>query len=267
MPVFNRLFNILKKTRSKFSKTLSTLMKKGVNEEVLEDFEEQLLETDMGFQTVEEILDVIRKNKSQNPLIDIKEYLLSVIQKEEKSEEINKPEIIMIVGVNGTGKTTSAAKLAHKYKKSGKNVMLIAADTYRAAAIQQLQIWSNRIDCKLICNEKTSEPSAVLFDGLQSAQANSNDVVIVDTAGRLHNSESLMLELKKMYRLIHTRFSNFNVNTLITLDANLGQNSVVQAKEFNKHCDLDGAILTKLDGTAKGGILFPLYLETNISVK
>ena len=268
MPVFNRLFNILKKTRSNFSKTLSRLVKKGVNEEVLEDFEEQLLETDMGFQTVEEILDVIRKNKSQNPLIDIKEYLLSVIQKEEEeSEETTKPEIIMIVGVNGTGKTTSAAKLAHKYKKSGKNVMLIAADTYRAAAVQQLQIWSNLIDCKLICNEKTSEPSAVLFDGLRSAQANNNDVIIVDTAGRLHNSESLMLELKKMYRLIHTRFSDFNVNTLITLDANLGQNSLVQAKEFNKHCDLDGAILTKLDGTAKGGILFPLYLETNISIK
>ena len=267
MPVFNRLYNILKKTRSNFSKTLSTLMKKGVNEEVLEDFEEQLLETDMGFQTVEEILDVIRKNKSQNPLIDIKEYLLSIIQKEEESEETNKPEIIMIVGVNGTGKTTSAAKLAHKYKKSGKNVMLIAADTYRAAAVQQLQIWSKRIDCKLICNEKTSEPSAVLFDGLRSAQANNNDVVIVDTAGRIHNSESLMLELKKMYRLTHTRFSDFNVNTLITLDANLGQNSLVQAKEFNKHCDLDGAILTKLDGTAKGGILFPLYLETNIPVK
>jgi len=267
MHVFNKLFKILKKTRSNFSKTLSTLIKKGINEEVLEDFEEQLLETDMGFQTVEEVLDVIRKNKSQNPLNDIKEYLLSVIQKEEEFEEKNKPKIIMIVGVNGTGKTTSAAKLASKYKKSGKNVMLIAADTYRAAAVQQLQIWSNRIDCKLICNEKTSEPSAVLFDGLRSAQANNNDVVIVDTAGRLHNSESLMLELKKMYRLIDTRFSDFNVNTLITLDANLGQNSLVQAKEFNKHCNLDGAILTKLDGTAKGGILFPLYLETNIPVK
>ena len=143
--MFNKLFKILKKTRSNFSKTLSTLIKKGINEEVLEDFEEQLLETDMGFQTVEEVLEVIRKNKSQNPLNDIKEYLLSVIQKEEEFEETNKPKIIMIVGVNGTGKTTSAAKLASKYKKSGKNVMLIAADTYRAAAVQQLQIWSNRI--------------------------------------------------------------------------------------------------------------------------
>ena len=173
----------------------------------------------------------------------------------------------MMVGVNGTGKTTSAAKLARIYRDQGKRVLLIAADTYRAAAIDQLKVWSKRADVRLVCNEKTKEPSAILFDGLTSARSSECEIVIVDTAGRLHTYENLMNELEKMHRIIENRFSEFVVKNLITIDSLLGQNSIVQAKEFNRHVPLDGAILTKLDGTAKGGIVFPLYKDLGIPVQ
>ena len=173
----------------------------------------------------------------------------------------------MMVGVNGTGKTTSAAKLARIYRDQGKRVLLIAADTYRAAAIDQIKVWSKRADVRLVCNEKTKEPSAILFDGLTSARSSECEIVIVDTAGRLHTYENLMSELEKMHRIIENRFSEFFVKNLITIDSLLGQNSIVQAKEFNRHVPLDGAILTKLDGTAKGGIVFPLYKDLGIPVQ
>ena len=267
MHMLNKLFNALKKTRNKFTYTFNHLLKKGVSQEVLEDLEEQLLETDMGFDTVENVLDVIRNNNSKNTILDVKNYLYSIIPKNEQSNSSSKAKIIMLIGINGAGKTTSAAKIAYKYKELGKKVLLIACDTYRAAAIEQLKVWSERIKCKMIYNENTSEPSSVLFDGLQSASSNNFDIVIVDTAGRLHTSDNLMKELKKMYKIIEKRFTEFNINTLITLDAGLGQNSLIQAKEFNRYCEIDGAILTKLDGTAKGGILFPLFMETGIPVK
>ena len=172
-----------------------------------------------------------------------------------------------MVGVNGTGKTTSSAKLAKYYKSQGKKVLMIAADTYRAAAIDQLKIWSSRLDVEIIYNESSNQPSAVLFDGLTAAKSQSSDIVIVDTAGRLHTSKNLMSELEKMFRLSQKNFSSFNINSLITLDASLGQNSLIQAKDFASKVQLDGAILTKMDGTAKGGIIFPLYSESNIAVK
>lgn len=265
--MLNQIFNALKKTRNKFSNTFYKLIRKGVSTEILEDLEEQLLETDMGFETVDNILSVIKNDRSNDIVFSVKNYLNSIINQKKQLNKSSKAKIIMLVGVNGAGKTTSAAKIAYRYKKIGKKVLLIACDTYRAAAIDQLKIWSERIDCKMIYNKNTSEPSSVLFDGLQSALTNNFDIVIVDTAGRLHTSENLMHELKKMYTLIQKRFSEFNVNTLITLDASLGQNSLVQAKEFRRFCEIDGAILTKLDGTAKGGILFPLFIETGISIK
>lgn len=267
MPMLNKLFNALKKTRNKFTYTFNNLLKKGVSEDVLEDLEEQLLETDMGYDTVENVIEVIRSNNSNDIILDVKNYLSSIIRKKEEIKDTSKAKIIMLIGINGAGKTTSAAKIAYKYKELGKKVLLIACDTYRAAAIDQLRVWSKRINCKLIYNINTSEPSSVLFDGLQSASSNNFDIVIVDTAGRLHTSDNLMQELKKMYKLIEKRFTEFNINTLITLDAGLGQNSLIQAKEFNNYCKIDGAILTKLDGTAKGGILFPLFIETGIPIK
>jgi len=149
----------------------------------------------------------------------------------------------------------------------GQTVTLIAADTYRAAAVDQLKIWGNRVGCNLVCNEKTAEPTSVLFDGLESARANKSDVVIVDTAGRLHTYSNLMAELAKMYRVVENRFPEFTLRSLIVMDASLGQNSIIQAKEFGKHVKLDGAILTKLDGTARGGIVFPLFQELGIPVE
>ena len=267
MLVLNKLFNVLKKTRSRFTDTFNKLINKGFSEELLEDLEEQLLETDMGFKTSQSIIDVIKNNNSNDKILVVKNHLHSIIQEDEKIEESGKSEVIMIVGVNGSGKTTSAAKIAFKYKELGKKVLLIACDTYRAAAIEQLKVWSERINCKMVYNAKSSDPSSVLFDGLKSASSNNFDIVIVDTAGRLHTSDNLMFELKKMYNLIGKRFPEFSVSTLITLDASLGQNSLSQAKEFNKYCEINGAILTKLDGTAKGGVLFPLFIETGIPVK
>ena len=173
----------------------------------------------------------------------------------------------MVVGVNGTGKTTTVAKLAKLYKDMGNSVTLIAADTYRAAAVEQLRIWSNRAGVELVCNEDAKEPSAVLFDGLKSAKSDDSDVVIVDTAGRLHTYKNLMGELEKMHRISRDRFPEFFIKNIITIDSLLGQNSIVQAKEFNSHVPLDGAILTKLDGTAKGGIIFSLYKELGIPVQ
>jgi fused signal recognition particle receptor len=175
--------------------------------------------------------------------------------------------VIMVVGVNGTGKTTSAAKLAKLYKDLGNDVTLVAADTYRAAAVEQLRIWSNRANTRLVCNEKATEPSAVLFDGLTSALSNNSDIVIVDTAGRLHTYDNLMSELEKMHRISTKRFPQFIVKNIITIDSLLGQNSIVQAEQFNNHVPLDGAILTKLDGTAKGGIVFSLYKKLKIPVQ
>ena len=194
-----------------------------------------------------------------DPNNDNDEYLLSQLTEKFTPSHYDSPVVIMMVGVNGTGKTTSAAKLARLYRDLGKDVLLIAADTYRAAAIDQLRVWSNRADVRLISNEQTKEPSAVLFDGLVSAKSAGSDIIIVDTAGRLHTYDNLMRELEKMHRILDDRFPEFLVKNLITIDSLLGQNSLVQAKEFNSRVPLDGAILTKLDGTAKGGIIFPLY--------
>jgi fused signal recognition particle receptor len=173
----------------------------------------------------------------------------------------------MVVGVNGTGKTTTAAKLASYYKKLGNNILMVAADTYRAAAIDQLKIWANRIDVDLVYNEKSKQPSSILFDGITAAKSKKIDVVIVDTAGRLHTNKNLMDELEKMYRMAELKFAEFTLSTLITLDASLGLNSLVQAREFLKIIQIDGAIMTKMDGSAKGGIIFPLYQDLGLAVR
>ncbi|MBH10132.1 MAG: signal recognition particle-docking protein FtsY [Candidatus Marinimicrobia bacterium] len=179
----------------------------------------------------------------------------------------HEPTVVLMVGVNGAGKTTSAAKIASFYRSMQQKVMLVGADTYRAAAVDQLKIWASRAGCDLVCNDQTNEPGSVLFDGLQSALSKDMDLVIVDTAGRLHTYDHLMAELEKMFQVIKKRFPMFKVHNLIAIDASLGQNSIIQAQEFNKHISLEGAVLTKLDGTARGGIVFSLYKQLNIPVK
>ena len=269
MKLVGKLFKALERTREKISDAFDSVRKQKVSIESLDELEEILILADLGFKNVENILDVVKKNKEDNFISSVENYLISILPKNQNDKDYNStPNVIFMVGVNGTGKTTSSAKLAKYYKSQGKKVLMIAADTYRAAAIDQLKIWSSRLDVEIIYNESSNQPSAVLFDGLTAAKSQGSDiVVIVDTAGRLHTSKNLMSELEKMYRLSQKNFSSFNINSLITLDASLGQNSLIQAKDFASKVELDGAILTKMDGTAKGGIIFPLYSELNIEVK
>jgi len=265
--MLSKLFNALENTRTSINKAFKKLKSENLLEEDIEGFEEQLLLADIGYDTVDGIINILRKLNKEDYIDRIREYLVNELPKKYTIENFESPVVIMMVGVNGTGKTTSSAKLAKIYKEQGKKVLLIAADTYRAAAIEQLEIWSNRAGVRLVYNNQTKEPSAVLFDGLNSARSNNYEVVIVDTAGRLHTYDNLMAELEKMYRIIDNRFPEFLVKNLITIDSLLGQNSVVQAKQFNKHIPIDGAVLTKFDGTAKGGIIFPLYKQLGVSVK
>ena len=264
---FTNLFNALSRTRKAMQSAINNVLGKQVKEETIDEFESQLITADLGVQTVDEIMSIFKKEKQEDFLLSLKTYLLSELNhSDDFLSKIDLPAVILVVGVNGTGKTTTSAKLAHYYKQSGYDPMLVAADTYRAAAIEQLKLWSNRLNIRFIANEKTKDPSAVLYDGLQSAQSSKTDIVIVDTAGRLHTHTDLMEELSKMERVVKTKFSSFTLRSLLTIDATIGQNSLQQAKEFQEHIQIDGAVLTKMDGTAKGGIVFPLYQQTGVSV-
>ena len=265
--MLSKLFSALESTRTSIMHAFKNLSADKISDNAIEGVQEQLLLADIGLATVDSIIDILRKFSGDNYSNKIRAYLLTQLPEKYLAIHDQLPIVFMMVGVNGTGKTTSAAKLARAYREQGKKVLLIAADTYRAAALDQLKIWSKRADVRLVCNEKTKEPSAVLFDGLMVAKSSASEIIIVDTAGRLHTYDNLMRELEKMHRIITNRFPEFLVKNLITIDALLGQNSLVQAKEFNRHVPLDGAILTKLDGTAKGGIIFPLYNELNIPVR
>ena len=262
-----KIFQALSQTREKVAKAFKILSKNKVSSDSIDELEQLLLSADMGFETVELILNVVKNNKDEDFFAKVQEYLISILPAVDKDLTIlNKPTTIMVVGVNGTGKTTTAAKLAKFYKDQNKEVLMIAADTYRAAAIDQLKLWSNRIDVNIIYNDKSKQPSSVLFDGLNAAKSNKVEIVIVDTAGRLHTYKNLMQELEKMYYLAKNKFPEYKVSALMTLDASFGQNSLIQVEEFLKTIVINSAILTKMDGTAKGGIVFPLYKNLNIPV-
>ena len=268
MPFIGNIFQALSKTRKKVANAFDNIVRGSVTADSLEELEEILFSTDMGFETVQAILDVVEKHQNEGFLSEVEDHLISMLPHNEENYLIsNKPVVVMLVGVNGTGKTTTAAKLSRYYKNQGKNILLIAADTYRAAAIDQLKVWANRLDVDLKYNDQSNKPSSVLFDGLKAAKANHSDFVIVDTAGRLHTDRNLMSELEKMHRLVKTKFSEFELFSLVTLDATLGLNSLNQAKEFIKSADIEGAIMTKMDGSAKGGIIFPIYKELGLPVR
>jgi|TARA_Y100000310_G_scaffold61760_1_gene57001 fused signal recognition particle receptor len=260
-----KLFNALRRSRDRVSNAFQQLVKEKVSPQSLEQLEETLLASDLGLSTVEDILDIVKKHSHENFLNEVADYMQQSLD-QEKQLEIQTPSVMLVVGVNGTGKTTTAAKLANYYVDQGKKVLLVAADTYRAAAIAQLQQWSKRLNVRMVCNENSQDPSSVLFDGLQSAKSEDIDLVIVDTAGRLHTYTNLMNELEKMARVVSNRFPEFNLISMMTIDANLGQNSLHQAREFAKSVKLDGAVLTKMDGTARGGIVFALKNELYIPV-
>ena len=268
MAFMGKIFQALRRTRETVSDAFESVIKQKVTPESLDELEDTLISADMGFATVETVLGVVEKNHKKGFINKVESYLVSELQDENKVELGHKKSVVlMVVGVNGTGKTTSAAKLANHYKSLGKKVLLVGADTYRAAAAEQLKIWAKRVDVNIVCNEKSQQPSAVLFDGLTAAQSQGVDITIVDTAGRLHTYKNLMAELEKMYRVVESRFPEYEIHSLITLDASLGQNSLIQAREFANTVQVDGAVLTKMDGTAKGGIVFPLFKELNIPVK
>jgi len=268
MALIGKIFQALHRTRESVSNAFDKVIQRKVSPESLEELENTLISADMGVATVQAILKVVEKHRKDNLIHKVSDYLISILPQNNNEKILHtNPTALMVVGVNGTGKTTTAAKLAHYYKSLDKKVLLIGADTYRAAAAEQLKIWANRLDVKIIYNEQSQQPSGVLFDGLSAAQNQSVDIAIIDTAGRLHTYKNLMRELEKMYLMVESRFPDFNIHSLITLDASVGQNSLIQAREFSDYVQMDGAILTKMDGTAKGGIIFPLYKELGIPVK
>lgn len=273
---FERLKEGLKRTRDSVFGQINDIFKSfvKVDEDMLEELEEVLIASDVGINITSEIIDELRdriKSKhitepedAKNELIDILE---STIGEDEPLDVSAKPTVILVIGVNGVGKTTSIAKLANKLKNEGKSVALAAADTFRAAAIDQLEIWANRVGVPIIKHSEGADPAAVVFDACSYVKSHGTDVLIVDTAGRLHVKKNLMDELAKINRVIDRELNGAGRETLLILDAVTGQNAINQAKEFMHTSDITGIILTKLDGTAKGGIIISVKKELGIPVK
>lgn len=251
------------------------LLRPKVDEEMLEDLEEALISSDIGMDATLKIITELRESIRTQRLVDaadVKSQIRSIIEKMlDKGDHLRleqrRPLVIMVIGVNGSGKTTSIAKLAGKLSKEGQSVLLIAADTFRAAAAEQLSIWAERLSIPIIKHKEGADPSAVIFDGLAAAKARGTDVIICDTAGRLQTKKNLMAELSKMYKVIDKEYPDAARETLLVLDATTGKNAVSQAKEFGEIAGLTGIILTKLDGTAKGGIVITIAEEFDLPVK
>lgn len=278
--LFSRLQSGLSKTRQSFVYRLDTLFlgKKEIDQELFDDLEEILITADLGVNTVLELLDEVRKEVKRAALKDpqaLKEVLSSKIrgylQEIDTSNKLAMPEkgplVIMVIGVNGVGKTTSIGKLAAKFVRSGKSVLLVAGDTFRAAAIDQLKIWGDRNDIEVVSQKPGSDPSSVVFDAMELGIARDYDVVLIDTAGRLHTQVNLMEELKKIKRVIGKKLEGAPHEVMLVLDATTGQNGISQAKMFNEAVGITGVTLTKLDGTAKGGIVINISRELKIPVR
>ena len=274
MGFFERLRNGLRKTKNALFGGLKNLFGSGIDEDTLEELEELLICADVGFNATEAIIEQLREraeeegaNDPESAIRILKEILVEMIGEKQPLNIEPSPAVILVIGVNGVGKTTSIAKIAHHLKSEGKNVLLAAADTFRAGAIDQLQVWADRAKVELIKQSEGSDPAAVVFDAISAAKKRGSDVLIVDTAGRLHNKKNLMNELSKINRVIDRELPGVTRETLLVLDATTGQNAVNQAKEFKNAADITGLVLTKLDGTAKGGIIFSIKEELNLPVK
>lgn len=273
MGFFKNLFTGLKKTKDNISKKLSMIFGRGeLTDEFFEDLEAILIGADMGVQTTEEIIDDVRQKckkahiKTQEEFTNIlKQSILDILNQGEIFKE-EYPMALLIIGVNGVGKTTSIGKMANYYKEQKKDVMLVAGDTFRAAATDQLNEWANRSKVKIVKQGEGADSASVVFDGLTSAKAKGVDVVLIDTAGRLHVKENLMEELKKIDRVVDKTWSEVNYKKFIVLDATTGQNAMSQVKYFNDAVGIDGIILTKLDGTSKGGIVVSIVNELHVPV-
>ncbi len=277
MGFFNKLKEGLSKTRNAVAEQVNSVFSAfvGVDEELFESLEEALIMADLGMETSVAIIDELRDRVKKKFITDgnlVKEELYSVItdtlcQIDNDMHLNTTPSIILVIGVNGVGKTTSIGKMASYYISQGKKVMLAAADTFRAAAIDQLDIWAQRSGCDIIKHNEGSDPAAVVFDACNAAKARNADILICDTAGRLHNKKNLMAELEKINRVISRELPDASRENLLVLDATTGQNAVSQAKLFSEVSDLTGIVLTKLDGTAKGGIVISIAKEQSLPVK
>lgn len=277
MGFFDKLKQGLKKTSQAITGQVNTVFKTfvKVDEELFESLEEALIMADLGFETSTYIIEELRdrvKTKRINDGNEVKEELQNVIadilcERDTSMHLETTPSVILVIGVNGVGKTTSIGKLATHYKNQGKRVLLAAADTFRAAAIDQLDIWAQRSGCDIIKHQENSDPAAVVYDACTAAKARGADVLICDTAGRLHNKKNLMAELEKISRVISRELPDCSRETLLVLDATTGQNAVSQAQLFKEAADITGIILTKLDGTAKGGIIISISKEQALPVK
>jgi fused signal recognition particle receptor len=274
--IFDKLKQGLSKTRDNFTDKINEVLNLAVtiDEDLYEELEEILITSDIGMETtmdiIEELRVKIRKEKIADPQMvrpALKEVIRDMLLKdvEDKKEPDNK--IILIIGVNGVGKTTSIGKLSSKMKNEGQKVLLAAADTFRAAAIDQLEIWSKRSGVDIVKHQEGSDPAAVVYDALQAAKSRKVNRLLIDTAGRLHNKKNLMNELEKINRVIDREMGDTERETLLVLDATTGQNAVIQAKQFKEVCPIDGIILTKLDGTAKGGVVISIKQHLNLPVR
>ena len=275
--LFERLKQGLTKAKQGITDKIDDVLKSytKVDEELLEELEEILITADVGVNTTMDIIDKLRDKIKENKITEpsgVKEELKNIIEEiltnENSILNVEKsPTIILMVGVNGVGKTTTIGKLANRYKQEGKKVLLAAGDTFRAAAIEQLEVWAGRSNVDIIKHQEGADPGAVVFDAIKAAKARKIDLLICDTAGRLHNKANLMNELGKVFKIVDREFPEANKEVLLVVDATTGQNAVVQAKTFKEVADITGIVLTKLDGTAKGGVVLAVKSEVDVPVK
>lgn len=279
--LFGKLRERLRATRESITqKTLNLFRLRGkIDEDLLEELEEILISADVGVNTttalMDELRDRIRREKKNNSTDSewltqtMQSLMFEMLEQGERTlhEAPGVPNIYLVIGVNGVGKTTAIGKLAHRLKSEGKSVLLVAADTFRAAAIEQLEIWSKRADVPIVLGTEKADPSSVVFKAMAQAKQSKPDAIIIDTAGRLHTKTNLIQELSKMSRVISREFEGAPHETLLVLDASTGQNALLQAKTFLESCGVTGLILTKLDGTARGGVVFSVHQELNLPVK
>ena len=276
MGLFSKIKLGLQKTRNSIANGVTSIINSftKIDEDLFEELEEMLVMSDIGVNTATEICDILRKKIKEQGITDptviknlMKEIIAEMLGEDEGLCLNTKPSVILVIGVNGVGKTTTIGKLSSILKQQGKRVVLGAADTFRAAAIDQLEVWAERSGVTMVKSVEGTDPASVVFDTIASAKSKGADVIICDTAGRLHNKKNLMDELAKINRVINRELPDASVETLLVLDAATGQNAVNQAREFKNVTNITGIVLTKLDGTAKGGIIIPIKNELKIPVK
>lgn len=275
--MFSKLKAGLNKFRQGFVEKVEEIFtgRKPIDEELLEELEETMIQADVGIKTTMELVDKLRvvyKKKEIADSSEVKNWLqkeIALILQQEKSvlQLEGSPAVILVVGVNGVGKTTSIGKIATKFRNEGRKVLIAAADTFRAAAIEQMEVWGNRANVDVIKHHEGADPGAVVFDALQAAKARKSEIIIVDTAGRLHTKDNLMEELKKIKRIVERETGSVPSEVLLVLDATTGQNGLSQAKNFKEAVDVTGIVLTKLDGTAKGGVVIAIGAELGLPIK